>query len=210
MTTTTTSTDDAEAQRVQFDRLALGLRTATPGIVVAVDPSGRWVDVQPAVSLVQRLEDTQTLPMPVVRRVPLHVYGSTSLGLFVCAPVAPGDDGLLIASDRALDNWQFGAGVDAPPDAASPRHHDITDVVFVPGLQRDSTAIPSYPTAALELRTQDGTTKISIAPGAITLRVGAFVLGLTAAGLTIDGHPYLAHTHTGVSRGGAATDPVTP
>lgn len=187
MTTVTNDTPEAEALRVATDRAALGLRTATPGVVVAVDPDGRWVDVQPAVSLTSNVDGPKPLPLPVVQRVPLQVLGSTTLGMFVAVPVRPGDDGLLIVCDRALDNWQDGEGVQAAPPASSPRHHDITDAVFVPGLQRLSGAVPGFPTDAIEVRDRAGTTALSVAPDTITATVGAVVLAVTPAGIDITG-----------------------
>lgn len=157
MTISSDSTDPGEALRVLFKRLALEQRTATPAVVVAVDPSGRFVDVQPAISGVQRLDDVlRELRLPVLRGVPLQLLGSTSMGLFVAVPVTPGDDGLLIVSDRALDNWQYGGGVSMPPEGVGPRQHDLTDAVFIPGMQRMSGGVPGFPTSTVQMRNRAG------------------------------------------------------
>lgn len=248
MTTTTTDTPGPEADRVSFDRQALGLRTATPGIVVAVDPGGRHVDVQPAVSMLQRLENTAEVRLPIVRGVPLHVYGSKSQGLFVCVPVSVGDEGMLIVSDRALDNWQYGEGVSVPPDLTSPRHHDLTDSTFYPGLQRLADTIPDFPTDAVEVRNLAGTVKASVSvdtvkllaaggsvtvdPAGVAATSGASTFALTPAtfaasaggasiglgggnasitgNFSINGQPYVGHTHSGVSVGLNNTGGVNP
>lgn len=188
MTTVTNDTPEAEALRVAIDRQALGLRTATPGIVVAIDSEGRTVDVQPACSM----RDATTgklkpLSLPIVRGVPLHVLGSTTMGLFVAVPLAPGDDGLLVICDRALDNWQHGEGVQMTPDASSPRHHDIADAVFIPGLQRMSGGIDGYPTDAIEIRNRAGGTVLSVSPDEISATVGEASWVLSGAGLDIAG-----------------------
>lgn len=202
MTTTTNDTSPAEAQRVSFDRQALGLRTALPGIVVAVAADGTTVDVQPAISLAQRLDGGPARPvaLPVVRGVPLMVMGSQVNGLFVAVPVVPGDEGMLIVCDRALDNWQAGEGVQMPPDAISPRHHDITDSQFYPGAMRASGGLPAYPTDALELRNRSGSVKIAISPTRID-----FTGPVWMNGKRVDD----THTHGGVSPGAAQTNPVT-
>lgn len=223
MTIATADTDPAEALRVLFDRLALNLRTAIPGVVVAVGADGTTVDVQPAVSLAQRLETTEEVRLPVIRGVPLQALGSETAGVFVTVPVSVGDDGLLIVCDRALDTWQFGAGVVRAPDAASPRHHDLTDAVFLPGLRRASSPIAAPSSTAVEVRTADGLTRASVSPGVaalhagvcsvsvtpagITLTAGPFVLSVTPAGLTIGGEPFDDHRHD--LTGGGATGPVT-
>lgn len=184
MTTLTADTDPAEAGRVQFDRQALTLRTFTPGVVVAVAPDGTTVDVQPAISLVQRLEGAAVeIRLPVLRGVPVHVSGSQTLGLFACPPIAPGDEGMIIVSDRALDAWQHGEGVAPPPDMATPRHHDLSDAAFVPGLQRVSGAIPAYPTDAFEIRTRDGTVKASVSAAAATLTAPGGSVTVDATGV---------------------------
>lgn len=169
MTTTSTDTPGPEADRVSFDRNALGLRTATPGMVVAVSADGTTVDVQPAISMTQRLESTVEVRLPIVRGVPLAVLGSKAQGLFVCVPVSVGDEGTLVVCDRALDNWQHGGGVSVPPDMASPRHHDITDSVFFPGLQRLADSIPGFPTDAVEVRNLAGTVKASVSADTVKL-----------------------------------------
>lgn len=203
MTTITHATQEAEAARVLFDRQALDLRTAIPCVVVAVAADGTSVDVQPAVSMLRTLDDvTQAVHMPVVQGVPLAVYGSTTLGLFACAPVRPGDDGLLVVCDRAIDNWQHGAGVAVPPDGPSPRHHDLTDAVFMPGLQRASGAIPGYPTAALELRNRAGTVKLSLSDAGIVITAPAVTINAPVTATSISspsvisgGKTLSTHTH---------------
>lgn len=218
MTITTTDTPEAEAGRVAFDRQSLDLRTATPCIVVAVSADGTTVDVTPAISMTRRVEGAQELKLPSINGVPIAMYGSTSLGLFVVPPISKGDEGILVISDRALDNWQFGEGVSVAPDAASPRHHDITDAMFYPGVQRSSGAIEGMPTDAIQLRNRDGDCKLSvsntvingIAPGgaAINLAAGSATLtgsaGSISAGaagvsiigpLSINGKPYTGHNH---------------
>ncbi len=167
MTTVTADTDPAEAQRVQTDRQLLNLRTAIPGIVTAVSADGTTVDVQPAVSMTQRLEDVAEIKLPVLQGVPLQVLGSTTRGLFVVVPVSIGDEGLLVVCDRAIDNFQYGAGVNMTPPMDTPRHHDLTDAIFIPGVQRASGAIPNFPTDAVQLRNRAGDCVLSVSDTAI-------------------------------------------
>lgn len=233
MTTITTDTPEAEAQRVAFDRQALGLRTATPCIVVSVSEDGTTVDVTPAISMTRRVDGAQEVAMPTVSGVPIAMYGSTKLGLFVVPPISEGDEGMLVISDRALDNWQFGSGVSVAPDSASPRHHDITDAMFYPGVQRSSGAIAGMPTDSIQLRNRAGTCALSvsateingIAPGGAAINLAAGETSLTgsagsitagAAGvaivgpLTINGAPYVNHKHLNVQVGTGQSGGVVP
>lgn len=197
MTMQSVDTPEAESLRAFIDRQMLDYRTAIPCVVVSAAADGTTVDVQPAVSLQQRIDGARRpVALPILRGVPVAVSGSSTLGYFVCVPMAPGDDGLLIVCDRALDSWQYGSGVQMPPDAQTPRHHDLTDAVFVPGLSRRSNAIPGYPTDALELRNRAGTVKMRLTDAGIE-----FTGSVTANGVAIDD----THTHGGVTPGGGAT-----
>ena len=203
MTAVTNDTPESEAARVLIDRQMLDYRTAIPGVVVSVSADGTTVDVQPAVSMAQTLDgETKAVHMPVLQGVPLMVYGSAALGLFVCAPVRPGDDGLLIVCDRAIDNWQHGEGVSMAPLGPSPRHHDLTDAAFIPGLQRASGAIQGYPTSAIELRNRAGTCKLALNDSGITITAPAVTINapvtatsVTAPTITSNGKVLATHTH---------------
>lgn len=227
MTMTSNDTAGGEAMRVLFDRLSLGLRTAIPCVVEAVSGDGTAVDVVPAVSLAQRLDGAVVpIAMPVLRGVPVQLLGSTSLGLFVAVPITAGDDGLLVIADRALDNWQHGAGILPPPDMQTPRHHDATDAVYIPGLQRLSGALTGYPTDAVQLRNRAGTCIAELAQSRVSVRVpggavmeiegdtvaitGKLVVSesISAPSIRADGDELAHHLHGGVDRGTASTDPL--
>ncbi len=62
-------------------------------------------------------------------------------------PILPGDTGLLIFADRAMDLWYRGGG--APVDPVHPRAHNQADAVFIPGLAPDSgrSTPPTIPAA---------------------------------------------------------------
>lgn len=226
MTQSTNSTSDGEALRVLFDRFALGLRTALPAVVVAVSADGTTVDVQPAVSLLQTLDGAQNeLPLPVIRGVPLHVMGSAALGLFVTVPVSAGDDGLLIVADRAIDNFQHGSGIQAPPLMKTPRHHDLTDAMFIPGLQRLSGAVTGFPVDAVQLQNRAGTCVLSLkadsihakVPGGAKVDVSGDTVAITgkltvstsiaSPSIQVNGKELKDHKHSGVTVGSSQTGP---
>lgn len=194
MTLTTTDTPDDEALRIQIDRELIKKERAMPCVVEAVSADGTTVDVIVAISKETVIEG-QRLPLGdrVIRGVPIKLYGSTTLGLFVCPPIRPGDDGEIIAMDRALDNWQHGEGVQMPPPMQTPRHGDFTDGMFYPGAQRAGGAIDNFPTDALTLQNRTGTTVLSLKDGEIKAKVGGVEITLTPAGIAINGNI----THTG-------------
>lgn len=188
MTLTTTDTPDDEALRVTIDRQLLKKDGPSPSIVTNVATGGQSVDSQPAIDKTVRLEGvTQPLPRSEVRGAPTMMYGSTTNGLFVCAPITAGDDGLLIPMMRAIDNWQHGEGNQPPPDMQTPRHSDLGDSAFYPGLLRDSQAISNYPTDAITIQDRAASTVLSVKEGEIKLTVGAMTVTLDATGLHIVG-----------------------
>lgn len=187
MTLTTTDTDDSEALRVAIDRQLLKKDGPSPAIVTNVSTGGQSVDSQPAIDKTQRLEGvTQALPRSEVRGAPTMTYGSTSKGLFVCAPISAGDDGLLIPMMRALDNWQHGEGNQPPPEMQTPRHSDLGDSAYFPGLLRDSQSIENFPTDAITIQDRAASTVLSVKEGEISATVGPMTLRLDATGLHID------------------------
>jgi hypothetical protein len=202
MTIQSVDTPEPDSLRAFIDRQMLDYRTAIPCVIVSSSADGTTVDVQPAVSLQQRIDGTRRpVALPIIRGVPVAMMGSSSLGYFVCPPLVAGDDGLLIVCDRAIDSWQFGSGIEMPPASQTPRHHDLTDAVFYPGLSRRSNAIPGYPTAALELRNRAGTVKMTLSDSGIE-----FTGPVSANGVPIDD----THVHGGVTPGGGTTSPPVP
>lgn len=186
MTITTTDTDEAESLRVAIDRQLLKKDGPTPSIVTNVATGGQSVDSTPAIDKTVRLEGvTQPLPRSEVRGAPTMTYGSTTKGLFVCVPISNGDDGLLIPMMRALDNWQHGEGNGPPPDMQTPRHSDLSDSAFYPGLLRESQAISNFPTDAITIQDRAASTVFSVKEGEIKLTVGAMTVTLDATGLHI-------------------------
>ena len=188
MTITTTDTPDDEALRVAVDRQLLKKDGPTPSIVTNVATGGQSVDSQPAIDKVQRLEGvSQPIPRAEVRGAPTMMYGSTTNGLFICAPISAGDDGLLIPMMRALDNWQHGEGNGPPPDMQTPRHSDLGDSAFYPGLLRENQSISKFPTDAITIQDRAASTVLSVKEGEIKLTVGAMAVTLDATGLHIVG-----------------------
>lgn len=188
MTIVTTDTPDDEALRVQIDRELIKKERAMPCVVEAVSADGTTVDVIVAISKETVIEG-QRVPLGdrVIRGVPIKLYGSTTLGLFVCPPIQKGDDGELIAQDRALDNWQHGEGVQMGPPMQTPRHGDFTDGMFYPGAQRASGGIDNFPTDALTLQNRQGSTVLSLKDNEIKAKVGPVTITITPAGIVISG-----------------------
>ncbi|MNQ33044.1 hypothetical protein D3C85_464640 [compost metagenome] len=187
MTLSTTDTPDDEAARVLIDRQMMKYDGPTPAIVSNVATGGQTVDAQPAIDQTVTLEGVRSaMPRAQVRGAPVMMLGSTSKQMFICPPISAGDDGVLFPMMRALDNWQHGEGNGPPPDMQSPRHSDLSDSVFFPGVLRESGAISNYPTEAITIQDAAASTVLSVKAGEIKATVGAMTFRLDATGLHID------------------------
>lgn len=194
MTIVTTSTDDAEAMRVLIERQLLNRDYMLPCVVRAVSSDGTTVDVTPAISKSKNMDGTRTpLEEVLIKGVPIALYGSSTLGLFACPPIRPGDDGVIWAADRAIDDWQHGEGVQMAPPMATPRSGDFTDALFYPGAQRKSGAIQSFPSDRFTIQNRAGTTVASVKDDEVSIVVGTTRIVVTPAGVEIVGNV----THTG-------------
>ncbi|HHI0811468.1 TPA: Gp138 family membrane-puncturing spike protein [Escherichia coli] len=207
--------DGNESQTLEAHRHAIfgSLRVALPGIIQSFDPETVTCTVQPAI-YGQRLGDDGALvseEMPILPDVP--VVFPRGGGCTLTFPVKPGDECLLVFSDRCIDFWWQSGGVQEPVD---PRQHDLSDAFAIVGPQSQAQKISSISTSAVELRSDDGGTKLSLNPstGAIT---GTAPGGFNLNGLKIlpdgrlqlvDGSMVDKHTHGGVEIGGSNTKPL--
>ncbi|MEP8723501.1 Gp138 family membrane-puncturing spike protein, partial [Enterobacter kobei] len=134
-------------------------------------------------------------------------------GCTLTFPVKAGDECLVIFADRCIDFWWQNGGVQEPVDD---RVHDLSDAFCIVGPQSQAQKISGISTSAVELRSDDGGTKLSLNPssGAIA---GTAPGGFNLNGLKIlpdgrlqlvDGSIVDKHTHGGVESGGSNTKPL--
>ena len=186
MTLTTANTAPEELERIAFDRQTAHLRTAIPGIIAAVHPNGT-VDVQPAIMQAITLEGERTdEPLSVLTGVPtIFSYYAKTLGLSITLPMQAGDEGLLIVADRSIDNWQVASGVQAAAEPVSPRHHNLTDALFLPGAISEPNAITNVSKDAIQIRSRDASTCVSVSADSVELKVGSSVLKVSGTAITL-------------------------
>lgn len=110
-----------------IDAVLLDLHTWLPARVVKVN-GDRSVDVQPL--LKRRYRDGTLVDLPILQNCMVSVPRGTTWSIDL--PIAIGDSGLALFCERSLDNFSTSGG--EPVDPADPRHHDLSDAIFVPGL----------------------------------------------------------------------------
>ena len=165
--------DKSHQAVIEFDRFSLNLRTATPGVIVAFHSDTNLADVQPAIPMRVKRQDSDNsaasfycVNLPVIMNVSVSLPRSRLAGLFMTVPIKAGDDCLLIFSDRALDEYVKTGGIQRVTAESfrnvSPRHHDLTDPFCIPGLTTAANAISNWNQDAIEIRNSDASVKLSI------------------------------------------------
>ncbi|HBV8115715.1 Gp138 family membrane-puncturing spike protein [Klebsiella oxytoca] len=189
------------------------LRVALPGIIQSFDPESITAVVQPAIRYIERDNDgnKSTKDYPLLVDVPVvfpHGGGCT-----LTFPVKEGDECLVIFADRCIDFWWQSGGVQEPVDG---RMHDLSDAFAIVGPQSQAKKISGISSSAVELRSDDGSTKLSLNPASGAIN-GTAPGGFNLNGLQIlpdgrlqlvDGSIVDKHTHGGVESGGSNTAPL--
>jgi len=126
------------------------LYTCMPGIVDRVNDDGT-VSVLPTISTIVVNDDgEQQVNLPKINKVPVHSVGSG--GYSISLKVEKGDEGILIFSQRALDDWKKFGDIRPPSNR---RFHEATDAFFLPGASSNKNRIAT-PTDGLEIKHADG------------------------------------------------------
>jgi len=202
--------NDAETMRRIMDRVKNDIRVALPGIVVSFDATEQTATIQPAVR--ERERDAQgnltwaTLPL----LVDVPVLFPRAGGFAATFPIQEGDEVLVVFADMSFDAaWDLG-GVQNQVDI---RRHDLSDGFAIPAYWSKPKALANFNTSAAEIRTEDGTTKITLSQtegvtitstAPVTVTASSVTLGPAT---TIDGRVFLDHTHSDPQ--GGTTGPVT-
>lgn len=226
--------DPEEVLRVALASLQVRLWTALPGIIVSFDAEKITASVQPAIQGAQLAADgsTKFVNLPVLLDVP--VIFPRGGGCTFTFPIYPGggDECLVIFSARCIDVWHQQGGVQPPYE---PRLHDLSDGFAIVGPFSQATKISNVSTTEAQLRSDDGSTTVSldptgqivsiVAPGGVNINaptvaiIGALTVTQTIAAQhnitsdtdvkaqTVSLH---GHIHAGVTAGGANTAPPTP
>lgn len=190
----------------------------TIGRVLRVYSNG-WVDVDPQIQRVARNPQTnEETPVDIGRlqRVPIGMFKAG--GFVMTLPVAEGDEGILVFSDRSLDLWKTLGRKHMPRES---RFHDVSDAVFIPFPTSHAGSIANYDPAGAFLGAEDRSIFLHLsAGGQATLKASQFTVDcpntvftgmVRAAGLTTDaGFNADTHIHTNGTRPDGTTGTFIP
>jgi hypothetical protein len=195
-----------------FEGWQSAMWTALPGIVQSFDPTKRTCVVRSALKMSKQLPDLtwEWEEIPLLLDCP--VFFPSGGGCTLTFPITAGDECLVVFSARCIDSWWDTGDVSTQFE---PRMHDLSDGFCFVGFNSKPKVIGAISTTAVELRTDDGQAKISVDPDTKDIHaettgdfnVDAANINLNGV-LTINGLPYLAHTHSGVTTGPSDTGGV--
>lgn len=212
--------DTSEKLDLVFWKNALKINTSIPAIIDEFDPENQTVSATPAIKakFINLDGEVSYVQYPKIVNIPLALQRGN--GLIITYPVKKGDICTLIFSQRSIDNFVLTGEISNPYEGsknitATLRCLDMSDAMCFPGIVTTKSKIIDYATDAVEIRNEEGTTKISLSEkrlnltqdgASITLESGNVTIN--AAAVTINGKDWNTHMHVGVTTGGGNTGGV--
>lgn len=162
-----------------WSRRRTEIRTAFPAFVVEYDHTSRAATVQPSIRLRYSDGRKNEAHAPLSERPVVQV--ARGAGWVITHGLAPGDQVLCVAADRALDAWSAGkeGGL---VDPRMRRYHAAMDAVVLGGLAPPSAPPPPGDPGELYLGREDGQVTIRLGSDG-SARIAAGPLG---AGATVE------------------------
>jgi hypothetical protein len=157
------------------------LHVCLPARVEKYDAAKQKADIKPLLKKRYKAEDRET-ELPLICDVPVQWPSAAGGSSYLHLPVAKGDLGMALFCERSLDAWLQGGGqIVGPKD---PRHHDLSDAIFVPGVRPFGAALTG--TSADNAVLQNGQMRIELAPDGTISIAGASQEFLTIVDSVLD------------------------
>jgi hypothetical protein len=190
------------------------IRVALPAKVTSFDPVKQTISCIPTIrELVNINGEVSYRDLPELLDVPI----STPRGgnWVITMPIKAGDECMVIFQDLCIDGWWFRGDIQNWNDL---RRHDLSDAIAIFSPWSQPNTIPSYNTEAMEIRSIDGSTKMTFTPGKVTLIGSLDVNGDVTSTGTVTGKTEVIaktiamspHTHQYVPGTGSPTDTGAP
>src|ERR1700679_994943 len=141
-----TTPDISEVIKLHIDRVLLDLNVCLPGKIVSYNSSTQYANVQ--IQLYQEFTDGSAIAPAVIPNVPVRWPRANGGKIFMHFPLSPGDDVMLVFSQRSLDNWKTNGGMNRPADD---RKHHATDAYAIVGGSALPDAFEPQTTDSIEL-----------------------------------------------------------
>ena len=160
--------NDVEVMETHLDGRQAQIHTAMPGTIVSYDPATMTVVVQPSIQGMHQKLDGKVEPVTISTIGDVPVHFPSGGGHTMTFPISPGDECLIMFSERNIDNWFQHGGVQQPRDY---RMHDMNDAFVLVGLKSQPNSLSGASTNAVQLRSNDGSTVISLDGGAGSVEI---------------------------------------
>lgn len=135
--------------RTAFREMIKGVCTSAPGQILTFDPAQQRAQVR--VGLQTTFANGASETPPPIADVPVLFPGGTQFTTI--HQINPGDEGLIVFSQRCVDGWKQTGGVANNPLA---RFHDTHDAFFIPGFRPLPTRISDFQNDGIRMQSQDG------------------------------------------------------
>ena len=108
----------------------LDVHTCLPARIEKYDEETQKADIAPLLKKKYKFEDT-AVDLPVIANVPVQWPSANDGAAFIHLPLKVGDLGWVVFAERSIDTWLAGEGDSVSPE--DPRHHHLSDAIFMPG-----------------------------------------------------------------------------
>lgn len=132
-----------------FSEMMKDVATSIPGHILAFDSDTQLAQIQIGIQRID-IKGVSFTPPPLIE-VPVYFSGGSFL---VEHQIDPGDEGIILFSQRCIDGWLNTGGVADNPIL---RFHDFSDAMFLPGVRSQPNKIESFANNGVRLRNADGT-----------------------------------------------------
>lgn len=202
-----------------------GIWTALPAYVESFDPVAMTISAKPAIKArIQSFDGNPPLPgavldvapfywvdMPVIVDVPVCFQGGG--GFTFTLPISKGDECLLVFSSRCIDNWWYLGGGQAGDDAQTQgelRKHDLSDAFALVGVRSNPRTLANVSTVNAELRSDDDSVKIQLAPAKVVVNAPAVELGDGGTVRALVNDLFQAFFNNHIHTSGGSGNPTSP
>ncbi len=116
----------------------LETHTCMPGKIKEYDEENQKANIIPL--LKKKFKDTNNtiVELPILNNVPVYCPSCNNGKTFIHFPIKTGDPGMIIFCERSIDNYLSSNPKEdeelKPVYHDSPRHHDLSDAWFIPGI----------------------------------------------------------------------------
>lgn len=179
------------------------IRVALPARVTGFDSSKQTISCIPTIrELININGVVEYKDLPELKDVPISIPRSGNWAITL--PIKIGDECMVIFQDLCIDGWWSRGGIQNWNDL---RRHDLSDAIAIFSPWSQPNTIPAYNTESLEIRSLNGSTKMTFNDGEVNLIGDLKVTGTITATTdvisgTISGK---SHTHPGVQPGSGNT-----